>query len=719
MKSSPPKLKNVVRRPVALAAALLAASLAQAQVTVLPEVTVSGQADSYSVPSSSAATRTSTPIEQVPQSVVVIPRAMIEDQGARTVSDVLRNVSNVNDIDPRDANNVAFKIRGFSSAVVVDGVAVPGYFANQESLVNVEQIDVLKGPAGSLFGSAQGTGTYATLGGTVAITTSSPTQEPVRKVGLSAGSYGAAGASFDFNQPVSSELAVRLVGEYKKSDSESDDVFFRSTALFPSIAWSPNADTKVVAKGRFLKVATPDYSGLPRTGTLDTTAFTLPRGRNFTATGLPDTTTDSSGINVQWTQRLNDTWTSSVTLAHNKATINQRGAYISADLGYGMGYECYGFGVASSAYFTCGAQLWDRFETTTLSPSLTGTFEARGVKHVVNLGLDVESTKDQAFMAYSNGMGYLGSTDLQSPVNPVWADPVTPAEADQQQNTYKSRVVYLQDQASVGSWHLLGSLRYSKIDVTDVNPDPMFGTHNVSTNSKLTPRLGAVYDWSPAVSSFVGYSEGIKVPTGSNFAAPPKPEESKQKEIGLKLKNWEAVTATLAWFDLERTNSSVTDPMTFKAYQTGKQRSHGVDIDLQWRAAKGLTLLAALANQKAEIVDDLKPALVGKRLFNVPETTARLAARYDFQAGQWAGWGLGLGVTHHDKLPGNNTNTFFTPSAQVWDAQVSYQSKGARYGLNVSNLFDKQYFVPSAYFGGGQVIPAAPRALTASAVFSF
>jgi iron complex outermembrane receptor protein len=296
---------------------------------------------------------------------------------------------------------------------------------------------------------------------------------------------------------------------------------------------------------------------------------------------------------------------------------------------------------------------------------------------------------------------------------------VIPADAYQQKNSYTSRVVYLQDQASVGSWHLLGSLRYSKIDVTDVNPDPMFGTNNVSTNTRLTPRLGAVYDWSPTVSSFVGYSEGIKVPTGSNFAAPPKPEESKQKEIGLKLKNWAGVTATLAWFDLERMNSSVTDPMTYKAYQTGKQRSHGVDLDLQWRAAKGLTLLAALAHQKVEIVDDLKPALVGKRLFNVPETTARLAARYDFFAGDWAGWGMGLGVTHHDKLPGNNTNSFFTPSAQVWDAQLSYQTKLARYGLNVSNLLDKQYFVPSAYFGGGQVIPAAPHALTASAVFSF
>ena len=63
--------------------------------------------------------------------------------------------------------------------------------------------------------------------------------------------------------------------------------------------------------------------------------------------------------------------------------------------------------------------------------------------------------------------------------------------------------------------------------------------------------------------------------------------------------------------------------------------------------------------------------------------------------------------------------SFFTPATTVWDAQVSYQTRNARYGVAVSNLLDAQYFVPSAYFGGGQLMPAAPRTITASAVFSF
>ena len=87
----------------------------------------------YTVPNSSSATRTDTPIEHIPQSIVVVPRAVIEEQGATTVSDALRNVSNVTAIDPRDSNNAVFRIRGFTSALVVDGVAMPGYFPNMES----------------------------------------------------------------------------------------------------------------------------------------------------------------------------------------------------------------------------------------------------------------------------------------------------------------------------------------------------------------------------------------------------------------------------------------------------------------------------------------------------------------------------------------------------------------------------------------------------------
>ena len=183
------------------------------------------------------------------------------------------------------------------------------------------------------------------------------------------------------------------------------------------------------------------------------------------------------------------------------------------------------------------------------------------------------------------------------------------------------------------------------------------------------------------------------------------------------MSNFSGVTATLAWFDLTRQNAAVTDPMTFKAVQTGEQQSKGVDLDLQWRVNPEFSLLAAFSSQKVEVVKDTNTALLNKQLFNVPKQSGRIAARYDVNGGSLDGLGFGLGLSYHDKLPGNSTNTYFTPAATVFDAQVSYRVGKGRYGINISNLSNRQYFMPSAYFGGGQVTPAAPRMVMATAVF--
>jgi iron complex outermembrane receptor protein len=97
----------------------------------------------------------------------------------------------------------------------------------------------------------------------------------------------------------------------------------------------------------------------------------------------------------------------------------------------------------------------------------------------------------------------------------------------------------------------------------------------------------------------------------------------------------------------------------------------------------------------------------------------RLATRYDVRTGQWSGLGLGLGATQRSRLPGDGDNTFFTPSVTLWDAQLSYELRNLRLGLNVVNLLDKQYMSPSAYFGGGQLLPGMPRTVTATARVSF
>jgi iron complex outermembrane receptor protein len=686
----------------------------------LPPVEITGQRERYRAASTSAGTRSDTPPEQVPQSIVTLNRNLLQDQGVVTLSEALRNASSVNAIDPRDAWNVNFKVRGFNASTVVDGVAMPGYFSGFESLVAAEQIDVVKGPAGALYGATQGQGTYASTGGTIAVSTraADPTRT-VREVGLRLGSFDEKALNVDLNQPLSQGWAVRLVGEVGRTGFETEGLTQRHSVWAPSLSWQPDGRTKIVLRLRSQDTKGLDYSGLPLTGTLDTSQITVPRSHLIVAQGQPDNTLKSTGLNLQWSQQIDAVWSSQVLLSHQKVELDQRGMWLVNAL---HPFGCFGWASAgATGNAACGTRLWDEFATTTLSPALTARLATGAVQHTAQIGADFERTRDDAFMAFPNFFGNLdlAAYDLPSTAYATWVEPTAPNPPDQQ-NTYRSRTVYAQDQMDVGAWHLLVSLRHSDIRVVDVNPSPIFGQNNVSTNRKLTPRFGAVYDWNSRFSSFAGVSHGVKVPVGNIFSTPPKPETSTQKELGLRLKDVAGLSGSLVWFDLARENVAVADPVNLgKSYQAGLQRSRGVEADLRWQASPALALIGQASRLRARTEEDSNPASVGKILFNVPQRSGRLAAHYDWLNGPVNGLSAGLGLTKQGRLAGDAANSFFTPAATVFDAQLGYKLGQARYALRIDNLTDKQYFVPSTYFGGGQVIPARPRTVQATANFSF
>ncbi len=704
---------------------------AVSKATELSEILVVGAADSgYAVTSSASATRTETPIEHIPQSIVVLPKALIDDQGSATLSEALRNVSNVSDVDQRESNLTGFRIRGFSAAAIVDGVATPGVFQNQESLANVEQISVIKGPSGGLYGGSQGMN-YSTIGGAVVLTTAEPQRAPLRHVEVSAGSQDHLGAGFDFNQALNDTVAVRLIGEYSDSDSETDRVYFKRSGLFPSVSFTPNADTKVVLRLRKTDNATLDYPGLPRAsaGSPDLISG-ISRSRFIGAEGMPESTHDTQGINLQWTQHLNDRWDFALTVANNRMELDQYGAFnasvIDAFLSF---FAPPAFGASTQDIYAY--RLWQKMASTAISPSLTGKFETGAFKHLASLGVDYEKSRENAFLRFSDPLGVgispIGGTallggvgvDLTSDIYPTWIEPAGNSLFDSAyRRNFTASTAYVQDQVDVGDWHLLGALRMNDIDFEQTT----LGVTSSNSKSKATPRLGAVYDITPNYSMFAGYGEAVQTPALTTYAAgvTPKPEEVAQTEVGLRIKGVAGLSASFALFDLDRKNVATADA-AFQNYQAD-QSSRGIDIDLRWQINPSWHWLAAYTAQTAEYSGSAYAPIanvVGKQLFLVPERSMRLATRYDIRSGDLAGLGFGLGVTHRSRLPGDAANSFYTAAATVWDAQIAYRTKTARYGLNITNLLDKEYLAASAYFGGGQVTPAPRRSLVASASFDF
>lgn len=701
--------RRLTLKTTLLASAAAAALSVQAQTSDPQKIEVSGVASRDQAGISSAALRSPTPIEKTPQSVVVITRDLIDEQGARTLTEALSNVSAVRGTDVRDQFNFGLRIRGFDAGVLIDGVALPGQFTTPDSLVGVQRVDVVKGPAGTLYGGSQTAGNAGFIGGVVAVSTAAPEARSVTQASVRLGTRADRALALDLNRALSTEWSARLQAEVSSVDSETDRITHKQVAVQPSIAWRPGGDAELVVRLRHTESSGIDYSGLPRKGTIEPTSYTVPRTRILTADGLPDTTSDLDALNIQWSQRVNSTWSWNLTLAHVRAELDQRGTFALDSTTFAW--------PATSAldgplYGLFGARLWNRITSTVLSPSVTGRLAFGGAQHTLVTGLDIDRTRDDAFLRFSPNFGLLGLVDITNPVYPTWAEPDTTATPDQK-NRYRSTAAYVQDLVDFGSLQLLGSLRYTSAKVVDENP--AFGVSNDTKQSKTLARIGAVYALSPQVSVFSGWGQGMRIPTFAVFTLPPKPELSEQTEIGLRLNGPAGLSGTLAIFDLKLKNALAADPANpGQTIQINEETSRGVDADVRWQISPAWRVLASLTRQTTKVKD------TGTRFVDLPKGSARLAMHYDFGAASSVpGLGLGLGMNYHSTLPGDAANTYSTPSATVFDAQLSYRMGPATFALNVKNLTDKQYWVPSRYFGGGQVTPAAPRSIAATARVEF
>jgi iron complex outermembrane receptor protein len=696
---------------------------AHAQVTntvaTLPAITVTAdRVDGYLVPTSSMATKTDTPIEHIPQTVVVVPRQVIEDQGATKLSDVTTNVSNVQHFDQRDFSTVtSFKIRGFNAAVVVDGVASPGYFSNLEPVYNMEQVDVVKGPGGALYSTSQSTGADS-VGGMIGITTKAPGPDAKRQVGFRAGSYNDRAYFADLNQPINETLGVRLVVQKQSADSETDRVSSGQTFIAPSIALNIDRDRKFVLRLKHVENEWYDSVGLP--------SQTAARNGNLTAEGIPKSTMNADSINAQYTQRLNDTWKFDFVVAETRAKFDQRAMF----------------------YLTPGgaesARLNSDMKTSVISSSLTAKFDVSTTKHTLLLGAEQVKTRDHGYVVANStdvfgfpawaacASGFGCTYNNYSAPYAAWVEPTAPIDPYNKISS-TTKAVYIQDQIDIDRWHLQAGLRYAQTELNDYyGNDPAIAVYNAlglpafahdrtTRLNKVLPRFGAVYDLTPKASLFAGYGQGMRVPMYGTYQQPIKAEESEQTEVGVRLMDWYGVSATLAWFDLTRTNvpTSGSDGYT---YQVGKQNSKGIDLNLAWKASQSMTVLAGLSDQKAITVENQNSvASVGKFLQNVPAQTARLALRYNVRGGDFAGLGFGLGLRHHSKLAADSSNTNFTPAATVYDSQVSYRMKGVSLNLAINNLLDKEYVVPSSQSSsaGPLYFPAPRRTVMLTATMDF
>ena len=660
----------------------VAVTLAPQSVTEL--VTVEG-AGRFNAPAVVSATRLPANPLDVPQSVDVVTRALIQSQGALSLSDALQNVTG---ITPHmgEGRRDQVTIRGFSALndTYIDGVRDDARY--YRDLSNLEQVEVVKGPAAALFGRGSS-------GGVVNRVTKKPIfGAPLAEVSIVAGSYDRRRVAADVGGAVDDRrVAMRLTGAYEDSGSHRPHYSLERIAIAPSLAWRPRSGSELLVQAEFLSDdrlpdrGVPSFQGRPVDAARD----------NYY--GYPEDdylTNHVASPSVAWQQSLGR-WT----LRNIARATWYDNSYSNT---YASGVKPVGGRlVATRGQYGVDASqrnLFDQVDATTL-------VNTWGIDHAVLVGTEIGAQRTSTVRA----TGTAGDVDLFAPelTRPVYA------AAAQIQNEFNGNVVglFFQDQITLGTrWRALVGARFDRYeqrldDHTAANRD--LGR----TDQVWSPRAGLVFRTTQASSLYASVSRSFQ-PSGDGLSLAVNNEELEPElttayEGGVKA-DIGRLTVTAAVFRLDRTNVRTTDPLNpGMLVLVGRQRSDGVELSAggaltrAWDVRAGVTFLDPEILRSNDVSSGVP--LEGNRIGNVATRTASVWSTYAFRSGL----SIGGGAFHVGDWFTSNDNLVHIDAYTRVDAVVGYRFSRYEVAVNLRNLLDAEYFETS--HSNSQIMPAAGR----------
>lgn len=658
------------------------------------QVVVTGeQEEGYVVDNATTATRTDTPLRDVPQSITVIPQQVIEDQQVTQISDALRNVSGLSSQESSlSPSGDAAIIRGFQSFdyFFTNGIRNLGAGgAFQQELANVERIEVLRGPASVLYGQGE-------AGGLINLVTELPTNEPFYEVEGTIGNYDFYRPSIDISGPLTDDgtIGYRLNAQYQNAGTFVDFVDIERIFVAPVLSFELGRDTSLILEGSYLRDSRNIYPGLPAVGTvLENPLGEVPRSRYLGEPDFSDVVYESFNIGYRLDHQFNEN------LRVRNAFRVEIADVLERDL-LGLGpLQPDNRTVNRNASTTTGGTT-----TYSLVTDVVGTVNTGSVEHELLFGVDLRR-QDESFELFFGG----DTIDL---FDPDYGNRDFGLERGYDATQRRSYVgVYAQDLISIfDNLKLLLGARYDL-----ANQEYIGRLEGESTlfqqDTQLSPRVGIVYQPIPPVSLYASWSRSF-FPLGdfgdrNADGTPFEPTTGEQFEVGVKTEFLDGrLAATLAAYDITRQNVLTDDPdrPEFRI-QIGEQRSRGIEFDVAGEILPGWNLIASYAYIDAEITED-NSGNEGNRPKNVPEHSGSLWTTYEIQSGDLQGLGVGAGIFVVGDRPGDLENTFDLPSYVRTDAAIFYRRDNWQVQLNFKNLFDVDYFENA--ISRNSVSPGAP-----------
>ena len=667
---------------------------------------------SYQAINSISATRTNTPIKQIPQSIQAIKRSLIDDQQNITLSEALYNVSGV---VPR---NVLYTpvtegtlIRGFRAEQLLDGFTQYYNPGDRESMVNLERIEVLKGSNAVLYGGGSG----SAVGGVVNLVSKLPKATAFNEMGFKMGSYEFYQPYFDWNQPLTDDVLFRMTGEYTDSASHIDVIQTQRFNINPTLVFTNHETTTLTLQSKLSRWQQPDYQGLPATGTI--TGDFLTRPDSFIGpTDIPESQSRSDSVWGSLDHTINSVWSLNVKARYAYSEFDQKVQSLFGNDGFTAELPL----MPPTTWALTNAELFQRQEEYSVLGNALAKFEFGSSENTLLLGADYSNLNDEGFINADfgpYGLG-VGSVDLTMPGFPIaYSNPDTSVNSPSVRNITYGGYVQLQS-TFYKRFHQLLSLRLGSMEI-----DFQDKTSGAAANTQILkplPRIGGVFDVTEAVSAFASYSEGMRGQPFVNFSGPPQPELSRQIEAGLKFDFSGQLSGQMAVYQIDRSHVAIADLQDpgLRSIAAGQQRSRGFETDLIWQPNEEIGVLANYAHTQAVFTDNLAGLPAGNSLAMVPEDSGRLWANYRFQQPALKGLSMGFGVYLRSGAYLSNDNAFKTGGYHSFDAAIAYETPQFKLATTLKNISDQDYFQPYGYFAG-RVAPACGVSVFVSAAVRF
>lgn len=686
----------------------------------------------YRALDASTATKTDTPLLETPLNVQVVTAQVLQDQQAFSIDKAIENVSNATVGAGGAADNgqqfSGIFLRGFlSDSHFRDGVRIDSFGGDSNAfdlqMANVESVDILKGPAGILYGAVE-------PGGIVNVVTKQPEPTPYFAIAQEIGSYALARSSLDATGPLGSDghFSYRLNTSSSNSGSFVDYIYDNDNFLAPTIRWNSEHGAQVTLEYEYHHVDFgQNYGFLP-----------LIDGKTFTSisTNYGDWSPDTENSNlfsIVWKQALGRGWSLRTGLLNNNT--NQDSAGIFPDEIAQTPLVPSGFGVGRAIN-----NVHNFDETWTLSSDLTRTFDGK-IKQTLLIGADfvhfnslggilqagqVDNNISYVDLFHPNGSG----TPFSAPPSPFIVD----------FGTNGSLGAYVQDQlAFPGGVYLLAGARYQNVHQTSAAGFLGPATPNPKLDAeRVTPRLGLLWrprNWLGLYGNVAG-NFGPNVPgyiTPEGATVPPT--SAGQWEVGAKGSFLgDKLTATLDYYNLVKTNLPTPDLANPDfVLVTGAARSNGIEFDLQGSLGAGWDVIGNYANANCFVTrstDVNNPP--GTPFGEVPHYLDHVWITHSGRI-ESRGLRFGAGVTLHGSEPFlyPSTSGLRLPNYALYDAMLAYGLDSGRIKIrpqiNVSNLFGKRYLADAQNVQWTSVAPytaitglwGEPRTISASAQVQF